>query len=154
MLSRGAICGFLNTVVTSSLTPFLCYKMEKYMKPCWSTLIIMTLLMSMASFTAKAHGGGHFGYGGHFRGHGGFEFYSGFPGPFYFPPYYPYYTYSPTVTVIPAEPPVYIEQNHGQNSQRPAPNYWYYCRNPDGYYPYVRECPTGWQPVAPLPQAR
>jgi hypothetical protein len=130
--------------------------MEKYMKPCQLTFMVIVLLMSMASFTAKAHGGGHFGYGGHFRGHGGygFEFYSGFPGPFYFPPSYPYYAYPPPVTVIPAEPPVYIEQNHGQNNQRPVPSYWYYCRNPGGYYPYVRECPAGWQPVAPLPQTR
>jgi hypothetical protein len=123
----------------------------------WTSIVIV-LLMSMTSLTAVAHGGGHFGgYGGHFRGHGGYGigFYSGFPGPFYFPSYTPYYAYPPPVTVLPAEePPVYIQQNNGQSSQRLAPNYWYYCRNPDGYYPYVRECPAGWQQVAPQPQAR
>jgi hypothetical protein len=35
----------------------------------------------------------------------------------------------------------------------PAPNvtYWYYCRNPAGYYPYVPSCPTPWQPVQATP---
>ncbi|MCK9608465.1 MAG: hypothetical protein M0R33_18655 [Methylomonas sp.] len=31
------------------------------------------------------------------------------------------------------------------NQQNPA-NYWHYCPNPEGYYPYVKECPGGcWQ---------
>lgn len=25
--------------------------------------------------------------------------------------------------------------------------YWYYCQNPAGYYPYVTSCTTAWQPV-------
>ena len=25
--------------------------------------------------------------------------------------------------------------------------YWYYCQNPAGYYPYVAQCSTNWQPV-------
>ena len=25
--------------------------------------------------------------------------------------------------------------------------YWYYCQNPAGYYPYVTSCTTTWQPV-------
>ena len=24
---------------------------------------------------------------------------------------------------------------------------WYYCSDPAGYYPYVTQCYTGWQPV-------
>jgi hypothetical protein len=24
---------------------------------------------------------------------------------------------------------------------------WYYCQNPAGYYPYVSQCTTAWQPV-------
>ncbi len=27
--------------------------------------------------------------------------------------------------------------------------YWAYCRNPQGYYPYVSECSEGWLPVTP-----
>jgi len=28
-----------------------------------------------------------------------------------------------------------------------ASQYWYYCRNPAGYYPYVTQCSVAWQPV-------
>ena len=28
-----------------------------------------------------------------------------------------------------------------------APQYWYYCSNPAGYYPYVVQCSAGWQRV-------
>jgi len=31
--------------------------------------------------------------------------------------------------------------------------YWYYCRDPEGYYPYVQRCNGEWQPVAPQPSA-
>jgi hypothetical protein len=37
----------------------------------------------------------------------------------------------------------------------PAPQqYWYYCRDPEGYYPHVAQCPRGWEPVPvhPAPQ--
>jgi hypothetical protein len=30
-----------------------------------------------------------------------------------------------------------------------APQYWYYCDSAGAYYPYVAECPEGWQPVVP-----
>jgi len=36
---------------------------------------------------------------------------------------------------------------------QPAPletsSYWYYCENPKGYYPYVKDCPYGWMKVVP-----
>ena len=31
----------------------------------------------------------------------------------------------------------------------PAVQYWYYCGSAGAYYPYVAECPEGWQPVVP-----
>lgn len=31
------------------------------------------------------------------------------------------------------------------------PQYWYYCANPAGYYPYVPQCPVGWQRVPATP---
>jgi len=31
----------------------------------------------------------------------------------------------------------------------PQAQYWAYCRNPQGYYPYVSECSEGWLPVTP-----
>jgi hypothetical protein len=32
-------------------------------------------------------------------------------------------------------------------SQPYASQYWYYCQDPVGYYPYVQQCGTAWQPV-------
>jgi hypothetical protein len=32
-------------------------------------------------------------------------------------------------------------------SQPYATQYWYYCQNPAGYYPYIQQCTTNWQPV-------
>lgn len=29
--------------------------------------------------------------------------------------------------------------------------WWYACKRPAGYYPYVRECPSGWEKVAAIP---
>ena len=64
--------------------------------------------------------------------------------------YYPPPVYYPQV-VVPAAPPVYVER------QAPAPAaeqqaWWYYCDATRGYYPYVKECPSGWQKVPPAPQ--
>jgi hypothetical protein len=57
--------------------------------------------------------------------------------PYAYPYAYPGY--------VPAYPPVYIEKN-----EQPAPtNYWYYCQEPAGYYPYVRECGQAWITVVP-----
>jgi len=44
----------------------------------------------------------------------------------YYPPGYGYYGYSQPYT---------------------ASQYWYYCSDPAGYYPYVTQCNTGWQTV-------
>lgn len=29
----------------------------------------------------------------------------------------------------------------------PPPQFWYYCDNPAGYYPYIQSCPTPFRPV-------
>jgi len=86
---------------------------------------------------------GFYGYGGY--GFGGY----GYGYPFYYPPYY---AYPPTV-IIPSTPPVYIQQQQPQSAQ-PQTNYWYHCQNPEGYYPYVKNCPGGWLQVAPQPPAQ
>ncbi len=58
---------------------------------------------------------------------------------YYYPaPVYPYpdpYV-PPVVAVAPA--PV---------APAPAQPTWYYCGNPQGYYPYVAQCTVPWQPV-------
>ena len=65
--------------------------------------------------------------------------------PFYYPYYYPYY-YAPPV-VIRQSPTVYFQRD----SEAQEPYYWYYCRKPQGYYPYVKKCPNGWTKVVPSP---
>jgi len=82
--------------------------------------------------------------------------------PYYYPrhhyyPYYPahYHPYTPAhypaPVVVQQQPTVYIEQPAPQvRPQQPA-GYWYYCGDSRAYYPYVKECPAGWQRVAPSP---
>jgi len=96
--------------------------------------------------------GGYVGHGGH--RHGGHFSGSiwigpgwGFWDPFFYP-YYPYpgYRYYPPPTVVvPQEPQEYILPD----AQQEETGYWYYCRNPQGYYPYVERCPSGWMKVVP-----
>jgi len=74
--------------------------------------------------------------------------------PYYGYPYYdyPYYAYPPAVVTVPSSPPTYVEQPQ----RAPDPDgqrYWYWCGEPQGYYPTVRECPGGWTPVAPQPSS-
>lgn len=60
------------------------------------------------------------------------------------------YVYPPVV-VAPA--PVYVRPLPPVVVQPSAPTvYWYYCDNPQGYYPYVQRCPGGWRQVVPTPQ--
>ena len=82
-------------------------------------------------------------------GYGGYGGYAGYAG------YAPNYGYAPVVAV-PAVPPVYIQQQEIVQvpPQASAANYWHYCRNPEGYYPYVKNCPDGWMQVAPQPSAQ
>lgn len=62
--------------------------------------------------------------------------------------------------VYPAQ--VYTPQGYEQQliatnqaAPQPAPvaeqNWWYYCGQANGYYPYVKTCPTGWTRVSPVP---
>ena len=84
----------------------------------------------------------------HHRHHGvrtGFFIGSGFGwgDPWWWGPAYPDYLYPPEV--VQETPLEYIQQE-----PEPAPiAYWYYCQNPQGYYPYIKECPGGWLTVVP-----
>jgi hypothetical protein len=43
-----------------------------------------------------------------------------------------------------------ISQPSAQSApQSDQASFWYYCKDAKTYYPYVRECPSGWQQVAP-----
>ncbi len=99
---------------------------------------------------------GHASHGHVGRGHAGIGLYLGAPYayPYYPFPYYPYSYYPPPVVVTPepAQPPVYIEQVPSVTQQTsPDSYYWYYCEQSETYYPYVKECPSGWQRVSPTP---
>jgi len=117
--------------------------------------IIAALLLAMSASDAALaqHGGrGAYGHGGYGHGpyaHGGVGVYVGVPlySPWYYPPAYypPPYYYPPAVV---STPPVYVEQQVAPAAQTDD---WFYCGASKAYYPYVKECPGGWQRVAPQP---
>lgn len=138
------------------------------MKALKSTIAgILLLGAACASGSALAYYGGH--HGGYYGGHSGARVgvYIGAPALGFGYPYYGYpgYAYggygfygpSTTIVTTPAAPPVYVEQSSAAFSGGPANDgNWYYCHNPDGYYPYVKECAGGWQrvPAQPAPSAQ
>ena len=139
----------------------------KYIKLLCSILLLVGIAANGLAYAGPRHGGGHGGhvYAGHRHsghGHVGIGLYFGVPYgyPYYPPYYYPYYY--PPVIVTPARPPVYIEQAPPSSYIPPdiaAPSesdqyYWYHCDKPDGYYPYVKECPGGWKKVTPTPPSQ
>jgi len=70
--------------------------------------------------------------------------YYGYPYPYAYPYPYGYPTYS-VPAIRESSPQTYIQQ------EPPAQQDWYYCQSAQSYYPDVRECPDGWQQVAPQP---
>lgn len=141
------------------------------------SVLALSLLTSGMAVAERSSGGG--GYkGGHSRGGHKGSYYRGgghrhsyyrsgvdvviggsFWGPpWYYPPYYYYqpyyspysypYSYAPAVE-MPSSPPDYIEQSQ---PDPPAPSgVWFYCPESKTYYPYVKECPGGWQTVPSEP---
>lgn len=67
-------------------------------------------------------------------------------------PYGSYYPYPSQTIVIQSSPTRYIEKNENSDAGQDAGQYWYYCPNPKGYYPYVQKCNVNWQKVIPFPQ--
>ena len=108
--------------------------------------LVIALLGSTAVPGYAQHGGGWHGGGGGWHGGWGPGWwypYYGYPYPYAYPYQYGYPAYSPPV--VEGSSQTYIQQ------EAPPQQFWYYCQNPQGYYPYVRECPAGWQQVAPQP---
>ena len=124
-----------------------------------TVFLILAAVILVLSSTLLSQADGRGGHGGH-GGHGGFAFRSSIwvgPGwwgpwgyPYYYDPYYPYYPYQypyyaePSV-VIEKQAPVYVLPNRKQEES----DYWYFCPKPQGYYPYVKRCPSGWLKVVP-----
>jgi hypothetical protein len=86
-----------------------------------------------------------------------------YPRPYYYPRAYypgfypylygdPYYDPAPVV-IVPSTPQVYIERSDAaaEPAENAAQQYWYFCKGSNKYYPYVKECPGGWQKVLPQP---
>lgn len=129
-----------------------------------TALVVLLLFAGASSTTALADRGFHGGWHGdgheHWHGDwhrgwhddddGDFGLYFGAPlgwSDWNYAP--PYYGYSPQV-VVPYTPPTYVERPT-QAAPSPAPTWWYYCADSRSYYPYVKQCPGGWQRVAPTP---
>ena len=66
-------------------------------------------------------------------------------GPLFYPS--PYYYYPPPPPYYYAPPPVYVEPYPA--TPAPQTQDWFYCPNAGAYYPYVKQCPGGWQRVLP-----
>ena len=100
-------------------------------------LVLMGLLVAILVFMPVISDA-HWGFGGGAILGFGLGLFTGFafaPRPVYVAPPV-YYTPPPPVVY-----PYYGQQQH--------PYYWYYCPNPQGYYPYVKSCPGGWMKVVP-----
>jgi hypothetical protein len=123
----------------------------RFLKP---ALVFALLIGAIVAGNAWAGSGHH--HQGHSRASIGFSI----GGPLYWPAYGPswhggwpaygpgwygdpYYRYGAPV-MVQVEPPVYVER--GDPTVKPK---WYYCSNPQGYYPYVTQCSTDWRPVVP-----
>jgi hypothetical protein len=67
-------------------------------------------------------------------------------------PYAPVYT----PAYVPTYAPGYVQdyaQGYAPSVSPPSAQYWYFCAATNAYYPYVRSCPSGWQPVPTTPPA-
>lgn len=123
----------------------------KPLKAIFALVVLVLGVIATAPASAFQHGGGHVRFGV-FIGPGfGYPYY-GYP--YYGYPYYgyPYYGYPPYYyPTAPAAPTAYVEQGSAQPAPAQPQGYWYYCASSKGYYPYVKECPGGWQRVSPQP---
>jgi hypothetical protein len=133
-----------------------------------SALILLGFVTSETALAGPHGGHVHSGFHGGARvslavgfpvgfGYGYYGYYGYYPPPYY-SPYYAPYSYYPPVAAMPYAAPTYIEQGSAQSAPAPAPqaspgsqNFWYYCAESKAYYPYVNQCPGGWQRVSPTP---
>jgi len=141
---------------------------REFVKPILALALVLLGLVASGAALAQHHGHGYgyshgYGYGGNVR----FGISLGFPiyAPGYYPaPYYAYPAYAypapaypyPAAVMESSSPPVYVEQGVAQAAPAPsqAEGDWYYCAASNAYYPYVGECPAGWQRVPAQPPSR
>jgi hypothetical protein len=118
-------------------------------------VIVIALFLCLALFSGTLYAQRHVGFhvrgfhggGPHISIHGHFGFPYYYPYiyyPYYYPHYYPYYYAYPY-------PEPYANNAPQVNIEPEQTYYWYYCQNPQGYYPYITSCPGGWTKVVPTP---
>lgn len=121
---------------------------------CVLALMVAAMVNALPAYAERGGHSGYGGRGGHY-GHGGgvvrFGVYLG-PGmwwPGWWGPYryYPYYPYYPPAVIVPPPSDLYVEPAPAPEAEEPR--YWYYCREPKGFYPDVKRCPKGWLKVVP-----
>ncbi len=129
---------------------------RKYLKPALALAFVVGSVFCSNAWADRGghrhHGGFHHGHhGGHHHGHGRTHVGVAIGAPLYWgrgwygDPYYDYpYAYRYRPALVASEPPVYVERG-----VTPATGLWYFCGNPQGYYPYVKQCSTPWRTVAP-----
>ena len=121
------------------------------MKPS-KTVVAVTLAAAVLAASPAFAGGRHHHHGP--RVSFGFHF----GAPLYYHHYRPAYYYAPAPIYYPAPvviqsaPQVYTERADAATLPAPeAQQYWHYCSSSRGYYPYVKECPGGWERVPAAP---
>jgi hypothetical protein len=114
------------------------------MKQVIAILIVATL--SGSALAGGKHGHGH----GHRHGHFSLGFNFGVPlfSPWYYHPAPGYYYPAAPVLMQPPAPAVYVERS---DVVPEGPGTWYFCRESNTYYPYVKQCPGGWTRVPAQP---
>jgi hypothetical protein len=105
--------------------------------------VIAVVVLAVLSGSVFAHGG-HRGGRVHFGFHFGVPLFS----PWYYHPAPAYYYPAAPVVVQPPAPPVYVERS---DIVPEGPGTWYFCRESNTYYPYVKQCPGGWTRVPAQP---
>ena len=110
-----------------------------------SVFLILAAVILILSSAMPSQADGRGWHGGHSGGsfRGSIWVGPGWWGPWGYPYYYPYYAEPPVV--IERQAPVYVQPNQRQEES----DYWYFCTKPQGYYPYVKNCPSGWLKVVP-----
>ena len=113
------------------------------------TALVLALAAGVLTATSAFAGGRHHHHHGP-RVSFGFHF----GAPLYYRHYPSYYYPAPIYysapVVVQAPPQVYTERSD-EAAPAPETQYWHYCTSARGYYPYVKECPGGWERVPAAP---
>jgi hypothetical protein len=119
----------------------------------FATLISLVAFSAPAEAYGRVRGGVFLNFGVPWPGYWGPRYYYG-PGPYYYDGYY-----APPAVIV-QSPPTYIERSDVESAPPPSQvqpqhQWWYWCAAAEKYYPYVKECPGGFQrvPAQPVPPA-